>query len=265
MNPTGLYEGTVHAHSTNSYDGTMSYPELREFFQSRGLAFVCMTEHIEELAQTDIDRIVADCRRHSDERFLFVPGLEMDCFVIYFLGIDNVQVDFTSDKTIFDSLARVASMCVLSHPIKAGFAYPDWLTKQCDAVEVLNTKHDGRHYYRPESEQLHRGIARERPNVVRLAGMDFHSPKEWCDVRLRLTRRGTLTETFVLGELRTGAFEVLKGARALDDYRLLERSYARCKIRIMDIAHSVNRTLARGGMRVPYPVKRRLRKLFEGR
>ena len=265
MSPTRLHEGTVHAHSTNSYDGTMSYPQLREFFHARGFAFVCMTEHIEELGQADIDRIVVDCRRHSDERFLFVPGIEMDCFVIYFLGIDHVQVDFASNQTIFDSLARVASMCVLSHPVKAGFEYPEWVRHRCDAVEVLNTKHDGHHYFRPESEELHRSIARDRSDVVRLAGMDFHSPKEWCDVRLRLSREGPLTEAFVLGELRAGAFKVLKGARAMDDYGVVERTLARGRTRIMDVAHGVHRTMTRNGIRVPSPLKRRLRRFLEGR
>ena len=117
----------------------------------------------------------------------------------------------------------------------------------------------------PRVEELYSSIARDRPNVVRLAGMDFHSPKEWCDIRLRLTREGPLTEAFVLNELRAGAFKVLKGARDLDDYGILERTLARGRTRIMDMAHSVHRTMARNGIRVPYSVKRRLRRLLEGR
>ena len=79
--------GIVHAHSTRSFDGSCDYAALRELFVAGGLDFVCMTEHIEYLDQGDVDAILADCEAHSDARFVFVPGIEMDCFVVYFLGV----------------------------------------------------------------------------------------------------------------------------------------------------------------------------------
>jgi hypothetical protein len=40
----------------------------------------------EQPARADVDAIIGDCRTHSDEEFLFIPGIEMGCFTTYFLG-----------------------------------------------------------------------------------------------------------------------------------------------------------------------------------
>lgn len=173
-----LWKGIVHAHSTYSFDGQCDYSELRNLFRGAGLDFACMTEHIEHLDQHDIDEIIRECRAYSDEKFLFIPGIEMDCFVIFFLGIQETKVDFTNNRTIYRSVRPNTALCVLSHPIKADFSYPDWVLRDCDAVEVLNAKHDGKFYFRPQSGQLLATIRGKRPEVQPLVGMDFHYPAQ---------------------------------------------------------------------------------------
>jgi len=256
--------GTVHAHSTNSFDGKLAYPELRTFFLSRGLSFVCMTEHIEYQKQADIDRIIDACRAHSDETFVFVPGLEMDCFVVYFLGLEHVQVDFTSNRSIFDSLRKAARLCVCAHPIQAKFRYPDWVIDACDGVEVINTKYDGHHLPRGASEALYARVHARRPHAVALAGMDFHERAHVSPIHLRLARPGRLSEAFILDSLATGAFTIYKGDRPLREHSFLERSAARVRIGFMDLSHAVNRRLAASGLKVPKGLKRALRRLMEG-
>ena len=173
------FRGIVHAHSTHSFDGFCSYEELRELFRGAGLHFACMTEHIEHLDQGKIDEIIRDCRRHSDDEFLFVPGIEMDCFTIYFLGISPTKVDFGDDRSIHASLRRNSRLHVLSHPIQARFSYPEWILRDCDAVEIMNVKHDGGFYLRPQSVRLLESIRESRPEVQGLIGMDFHHPREY--------------------------------------------------------------------------------------
>ena len=259
-----LARGTVHAHSTNSFDGKLSYRELREFLRSRGLSFVCMTEHIENQTQASIDRIIDECRAHSDESFVFVPGLEMDCFVVYFLGLEHVQVDFTSNRSIFDSLRKAARLCICAHPINAKFKYPDWVIDVCDGVEVINTKYDGHHDLRRGSERLYARVRARRPHAVALAGMDFHERAHVSPIHLRLSRPGRLSEAFVLECLATGAFTIYKGDRPLGAYSFFERSVARARIGFMDLSHAANRRIAAGGFRVPKGLKRALRRLMEG-
>ena len=257
-------QGTAHCHSEHSFDARMSYAELRDFFSARGLSFVCITEHIEYLGQDQVDAIIEDCRAHSDENFLFVPGIEMDYFKIYFLGVEPTQIDFSDHRSIFDSLYPHAQMCVFAHPIKAKYQYPQWLIDLCDGVEILNTKHDGRHYFRPQSERLLKRVRQQRPDAVALAGMDFHSPKEYSGTHLVLRRSVPLTQVSVLEALRSGDFDVHMNGQDLRAMNALQRTLKRTRIRAMDLAHHVNKTLAKWGLGIPHGLKRLLRKGMEG-
>ena len=256
--------GIAHAHSTRSFDGHFSYGELRTIFRKAGLDFACMTEHIEELSQRDIDGILDDCARHSDRHFLFVPGIEMDCFTIYFLGIDSAAVDFRDNRTIFDSLRPRASLCVLSHPIKAKYHYPDWVLRQCDAVEILNTKHDGRFYFRPQSQRLLRRVRSEHPQVVPVVGMDFHHLDHLSGIHMRCLDPGPLTADFVLDQLRRGQVDFFDGERRMRDASAFQRAYWQFRIRVMDVAHWANRRLRAQGLKLPRALRRFLSRSLEG-
>ena len=256
--------GISHAHSENSFDAHCTYPELRLLFMSKGLNFACMTEHIEYLEQSDIDRIVRQCREASDDQFLFIPGIEMDCWVVYFLGIKDPKVDFADNRTIYESLKTQSRLCVLSHPIKAKFSYPDWILTDCDAVEIMNNKHDGKFYFRPQSEALLRRIRQTKPDVVPIVGMDFHAPEQLCDVHMRLTREGPLDADFILGEIRAARIEVFAGHKRLTDLGVAGRMLGRARIYLMDLAHFVHRTIRKGGFRIPRAIRKPLSRLLEG-
>ncbi len=264
MSPTRGFHGVVHVHSTRSYDGTCDYSQLRDIFTGVGLDFACMTEHIEHLGQREIDAIIADCARHSDEKFLFVPGIEMDCFTVYFLGTAPTAVDFHNNRSIYDSLHRASALCVLSHPIKAKYTYPDWILRDCDAVEIMNSKHDGRFYFRPQSEALLRGIRRTRSDVVPLIGMDFHERSQLCGLHIRLRCAGPLNQSFVLDQLKSGNVSFLNGEQLLDGIGTARRMYLRSRIRMMDASHAAHRMLGGAGIRVPRKLRHTLSSILEG-
>lgn len=256
--------GTVHCHSHHSFDAKMSHTELREYFLARGMRFVCITEHIEYLDQAKVDAIFDACEAHSDEEFLFVPGMEMDYYKIYFLGLSRCKVDFTDHRSMFDSLHPNAQLCIFSHPIKARYRYPQWLIDLCDGVEILNTKHDGRHYFRPQSEKLLAQVRKFRPNAVGVAGMDFHGPKQYSATHMVLRDPIALEPAAVIDAIRHGRFDVELEGRRLSDYSSFERLVGRSRIHLMDLAHKINKRLADSGLRLPKSIKRLLRRGMEG-
>jgi hypothetical protein len=259
-----VLRGVAHVHSTRSFDGKCSYAELREILSGAGLHFACMTEHIEGLTQGDIDAILEDCAQHSDDRFLFIPGIEMDCFTIYFLGIGPTRVDFASNQSIYASLLPRARLCVLSHPIKAAYEYPDSILDQCHGVEILNAKHDGKFYFRPGSERLLRRVRRDRPGVVPLVGLDLHFPGQLCPIHMRLRQAGRLRPDFVLEELTAGRVDFYDGDTRLDSLPSWNRAYRVSRMQLMDFSHFVHRSLTRIGVRVPRSLRRPLSRFLEG-
>lgn len=263
--PNKRYRGFAHCHSNYSYDGRYSYAELRELFLKKDLDFVCMTEHIEQLDQAKVDAIINDCRTNSDHEFLFIPGIEMDDFVIYFVGINHVNIDFSSPKTIFDSLLPVSHLCVFSHPIKANYQYPQWLMELCNGVEIWNTKHDGIHFPRKQSMNLLQRVQKIRPGAVPLAGMDFHNQSHLSPANIQLSNHGPLTEDFVLNEIKQGRFVICKDRQPVDAMSSVTRACLWLRIALMDTAHSLHLSLTTRGIVIPKTLKRRVRKLMEGK
>lgn len=257
-------KGVAHVHSTRSFDGSCDYAKVRTLLLGAGFDFACMTEHIEQLKQEDVDAVIHECRTHSDDAFLFIPGIEMDCFTIYFLGINQAPIDFRDNLSIYRSLRSNAKLCVLSHPVKANYRYPDWLLRDCDAVEVINCKHDGKFYLRPQSERLLHAIRQSRPEVVALAGLDFHHPEQLCRVHMRLTSEGPLTPDFVLGELKAGNCIIYGDDRPFSDIAGMSRAWLRARIHAMDFAHFIHSSLQRVGFKTPKTIRRVIARIMEG-
>ncbi len=258
------WKGVMHAHSINSYDGKLTYAELRDYFSNNNINFVCMTEHIEQLNQSDIDRIIKECKENSTNDFLFIPGIEMDCFVIYFVGIKNTAINFKSNKTLYNSFIDNSELCILAHPIKAKYNYPKWITDRCDGVEVINTKHDGQHYLRPQSEDLFRQLLLDNNKLIATAGMDFHDRKHFNSIHIRLSNEGPLNENHIIESLRNNDFEIYKGDIPLSSYSFLKINFARLHIFVMDYSHKLHRWLRKQGIPIPNKLKSLIRKIMEG-
>lgn len=264
MPPLEGCHGLIHVHSGHSFDGRCTHAQLRELFLDQGLRFACITEHIEGLDQPAIDRIIEQCRTASDASFLFIPGLEMDCFRVIFLGLDPVRVDFSSDRTIFHSLRSHARLCILAHPVKARFAYPDWIIDACDGIEVWNARHDGFHGIRPQNARLFRALCQRKPNPIKLAGLDLHAPADFRPLTVRLQNAGPLTASCVLDQLQHGLTDICKSGQPIDTLGTLARLRHRNRIRMMDLLHAAHKTVANWGLPLPAPLKRVARRIVEG-
>jgi hypothetical protein len=131
-------------------------------------------------------------------------------------------------------------------------------------VEILNTKHDGRFHFRPQSERLLARVRRARPSVVPVVGMDFHQPDQLAPIHMRLTQPGPLTADFVLEALARGEVDFYDGERRMRDAGALARGYARARIHAMDAAHATNRWFRARGIKLPRAVRRALSRTLEG-
>ncbi len=256
--------GVTHVHSTRSFDGQCSYAELRRLFQSQNLDFACITEHIETLDQAAINRIIDECRSHSDGDFLFVPGIEMDCYRVNFMGLAAGTIDFTSDRTVFDSLRSLSRLCILAHPVKSRFTYADWILQAADGLEIWNTRHDGFHDLRPQNAQLYRRLLIDKPDAIKLAGIDLHAPGDYRALTMHLVITGDLTEATVLGQIQQNRTQILKAGRPIDAVSLIARLAHRTRIRIMDRLQAVHRQMTDRGLAIPRPIKRIARRLAQG-
>ena len=68
--------GAIHMHSDYSHDGLDSLENLREVCITRGIRWVGLTDHAEDLDEEVFGEYLAHCVSLSDNEFTFIPGLE---------------------------------------------------------------------------------------------------------------------------------------------------------------------------------------------
>ena len=171
--------GLVHVHSSFSFDGKLSLKQLHDLAHSNGCQFVLLTEHIETLKRSDLEKLIAECEQQSDENCLLIPGLEIEDQCLLFLGM-TMPVDTTDYEGTRDQLIKSGVFVVLAHPhrCKRAFSLPE--LKGIDAIEVWNVKDDGFRapgYVGWKLWNQTRNSTELQPAAI--AGLDFHSMENY--------------------------------------------------------------------------------------
>ena len=201
-----LRTGIVHVHSTYSHDGRDTLEELRAFARARGIGFIAMSDHAEDLTSTRFAEFVRHCSTVSDSDVAVIPGLEYR-----FPGLPGLHLlafglqDWITPRTPEEFIAQATSRCgitVLAHPVLAGHQVPESVLAGIQAVEVWNAAYNTRYLPDPRSVEIVHRIRRRRPDVVAMAGLDQHDARNDRGLRVVLDRASEEP----LAELRAGRF-----------------------------------------------------------
>jgi len=259
-----MYQGIIHAHSTYSYDGKVSLPELKVLLQSLGLSFACMTEHTDFLDVEAAQQFVTECRALSDESFVFVPGFEVPYKRAHILhiGATKWQTNLARNEAELKVWRSVAPLVVLAHPVRNQFVVDDALLTVIDGVEIWNQQYEGKAVPRPRSIELIRKLRVQKP-LLATGGIDLHrvehlgSPYTTLDL-------SELTEVAILNALKAGAFSfgttlLSIGATEAIKLSIPMRLVSLIAIVIIKSGKVVNASLAHLGIRLPKRLVRAIR------
>src|SRR5574341_1542843 len=183
--------GVAHVHSTYSWDGPHSLPELVAFLRKQGLDFVLMSEHDRGLDKEAMRRFVRECARLSDDRFLVIPGIEYEATpdYVHILAYNTRELIPSGDAAeIARGTRRQGGLAVLAHPHwKDGFRHvtPEMLALM-QGWEVWNGKADGR--WAPDPGNLKRYDLNRRQGLRLLpfAGADLHRTESYPNITLQV-------------------------------------------------------------------------------
>ena len=210
----------------------------------------------------------ARCTELSDEGFLLLPGLELEYQNVLCFGIEPPGP--------WDECARPrrgvpragGRFLSLSHPRKLHPEAEDAAFPVVEGVEVWNCKYDGTRNARPASLELWERLRAKRPELVPLAGLDFHRTEDWADVVLELDAAAP-TRTDVLAALRAGAVRIVAHGEVVPIYDdsdpAARRAYRRRSAAMttaLDAANAANAGLSKAGIPVPRSVKKFVKKLL---
>ena len=268
INETYMLKGALHVHSTYS-DGEFTLAELRRIYQDDGCAFVCMTDHAEAFDPDKLRQYVDECQALSDDRFLFVDGMEYECERrMHILGYGATKrVDSQDPETVIRHIEEQGSPSVIAHPKDDFF---DWIRKFETlplGIETWNSKYDGRYGPRPETFALLHDLRQRKPEMLSFYGQDLHWKTQFRGLFVHVD--SALTRDGILQALAQGAFTGVKGdvtlpSSGMVDAQLLAefgKAHA-ASFRVRQFLKQSKQAMDRIGIRVPETVKAQLRRIF---
>ncbi len=266
--------GIIHCHSTYSYDGKLSLSELKTLCLERGVQFVCMTEHVDEMTPESAQAFVKECEVLSDEEFCFIPGFEVaylprgakDHAHVLMVGMREFLGTYAPSSDVLEKWMSKASFVVLAHPVRNNFVVDDSLLTHMDALEVWNQQYEGKHVPRTSSLRLLETLRARKSSVFGIGGVDFHRTEHFGAPFIRLTV-DACAESAILEKLTTGAY-IVEGKRMhffgpLLNCEVLRKKYwfaSLLSVAVISAGKMVNAFLARFGIKLPRFLKEIIRK-----
>jgi hypothetical protein len=199
--------GIIHLHSDYSHDGFDSLERLREVAIERGIGFLCLTDHAEDLDAGLFRRYRQHCGRLSDVTVQLIPGLEFR-FAGYrglhllALGLREWVESATPEAFLADAAPK-AGFTIMAHPVYPDYRAPDCVLDRIDAIEVWNAAYNTRYLPDPKAIAMVRAGRRRRPELLGTSGLDQHDARNDREVRILLDRGA---EDDPLAALRAGRF-----------------------------------------------------------
>ncbi len=267
--------GILHCHSTYSYDGKMTLRELRDLCIKRGVQFICMTEHTDDMTADEARVFIRECDALSDTTFKFIPGFEVPYQVdeatgnhahVLMIGCREFFKPYAPDHATLHEWSEHAAFVVLAHPVRNDFIVDPGLLHDIDALEVWNQQYEGKRVPRTRSLALLEDLRKEKQNLIATGGVDFHRIEHFGSPLVNLSP-DTFTEGGIIEELKKGAFTV-HSARTefygslpnVATYMEQNRLESTLSVAIIDLGKWVNKTLAERNLRLPKWLRQVIRK-----
>lgn len=203
-------KGALHVHSTLSHDGSLLIAELAGWYRDRGYGFLAMGEHVEDLDDAKLERLVEESTGNSDERFCVLPGVEYSLnHSTHILGVGFPRRLSERDPSrIAAQIRNAGGFSVLAHPRRGSWAFPNRVLEAVDAVEVWNIGYDGKYLPPIESLRKFQRARQIKSNLLAVASHDLHRTPSFYDVGISMDVE-SLSVPNILENLRSGRFAIV--------------------------------------------------------
>lgn len=204
--------GIIHVHSHFSRDGLCSIADLAAFARESGFQFVGLTDHVEDLSPPDFEALRRECKEHSDELCVMIPGLEYRCTgEIHILGLGITHDISSGDPVVVASeIRRMGGLAVLAHPGRSGYQCAPELCAALDGIEIWNARYDGLFVPSLENFRLLGRVRGVNSSLFGIGGADLHGFHRPPGVILELLMNGStgIDPRIILEHIGTGKFSI---------------------------------------------------------
>jgi hypothetical protein len=206
-----MLRAALHVHSTYS-DGEFTLVELKRIFADEDCAVVCITDHADSFDHAKLAEYVAECASLSDDRFLFLCGLEYTCEQgMHVLGYGSIALaDTKNPEEIIRHIEKHDGLAVIAHPKDSMFPWIESFAVLPGGLETWNTKYDGRYAPRPGTFELLHRLRTRRSDMKAFYGQDLHWKKQFRGLFTEL-ECDAVSRGSILNSLAAGQYSGVKG------------------------------------------------------
>jgi vacuolar-type H+-ATPase subunit F/Vma7 len=196
-------KGIIHVHTKEfSYDGKINFQEIKEFCKKMGFSFVALTEHSANMNKNKMKELVRKCKKMSDKKVLFIPGLEFltkEGYEVLGLGVKKFLQKSSLKETV-NFIRKNKGVAILAHPCK----YKN-LPKNLDVdgVEILNFEYDG-FFPCPIALKFFEKLEQKNKNVFGIFGLDIHRKIHFRNIFIEINCK--MSEKEIIKKLREKRF-----------------------------------------------------------
>ncbi|MCK5591922.1 MAG: PHP domain-containing protein [Candidatus Pacebacteria bacterium] len=260
-----IIKGACHLHSKYSYDGKLSLSQIKDLFSKKGLSFVCMTEHTNDLTEEKAQEFIKECRELSDEEFIFIPGFEVSYGGAHLLmiGSDKFISQHVKEADLLKWLEDT-EFVVLAHPHKNNYKINKNLKRMINGLEVWNSQYDGKFAPRFRSFIFLKKLQREN-NIRAFAGLDFHKEEHFGNpivfVDVKTLSKIEILNAFKSGNYTFGKDKIVFSSRGDIQQGNLNKLFIQSFLSINFICFSkwINKNFVKMGLSIPKNLKKKIR------
>ena len=264
-----MLKAALHVHSTHS-DGEFTLVELKQLFSEEGCSVVGMTDHAESFDRAKLADYVSECKSLSDDRFLFLCGLEFGCEQqMHMLGYGTTALAQTQEpQKVIRHIEENQGLAVIAHPKASMFPWIETFEVLPRGIETWNSKYDGRYAPRSHTFELLQRLRSKRPDMRAFYGQDLHWKNQFRGLFSEL-QCDSLNRSEILDALASGKYSGMKGDLRLPSSGELEpelaaqfdASRARSD-KMRNFLKIGKRAIDKLGIVAPASIKAHLRRLF---
>jgi hypothetical protein len=205
-----MLKAALHIHSTYS-DGEFTLAELKQLYAEVGCSVIGITDHADHFDEPKLADYIQECRSLSDDRFLFLCGLEYGCEQrMHILGYGTTAPAQSEDpQKVIRHIEEHDGLAVIAHPKDSMFPWIESFAVLPGGIETWNSKYDGRYAPRPGTFELLQRLRARRSGMTAFYGQDLHWKKQFRGLFTEL-RCDSINRAEILNALATGRYAGVK-------------------------------------------------------
>jgi len=264
-----MLKSALHVHSTYS-DGEFTLAELKRIFADEGCSVVFMTDHDDHFDAPKLADYISECASLSDNRFLFLCGLEYRCEQdMHILGYGVTALANTQDpQKVIRHIEEQNGVAVIAHPKDSMFPWIESFTVLPLGIETWNSKYDGRYAPRPGTFELLQRLRSRRPDMRAFYGQDLHWKRQFrglfTELECESVDRGAILQALAAGRYAGAKADLRLSSTGEISPELKARfaaRHARSAI-VRNLLKGSKKAMDKMGIPAPASIKSHLRRIF---